>query len=719
MEVTTLQGLTPEKQNEQLYNDYNTKDRQDYATNVVEDRDFMLNAQWDSEDTDSLDAADQPAITSNEVTPSIDLVVSMLTENNPRWQFTGVDSGDYKIAADISDLHSHIWDSSNGTQVLEKTVYDYEVAGIGAFMAYPDYYADLGRGEIKIIDIDPLDLYIDPMSKQPDSSDASHILVVKNLTTSQIKNQFPDFYKKHSDDKGNLKIQLITKDGYPTSTRDNPEGQSLYPDVLENKYRAIDRYTKIKEKRYHITEPNGFDKIYTKEQYEDYVTDKAYIQVKSEVETYLTSPSEVRDADRIYAETQGLYHYIVNPQTGETDIVPGAESGDLAIPGSTTQLIPKMKGELVEEGIIKLDLPTVNRVKRVFTIGDELVNEATLPIEDYPIVTFMLHSMRNPFPMSDVRLVRPLQEQLNKIKSKLTAYLSAIANLVAFVPKGSGVKKQLEDQMGKAGLKIFEIDYELGGVPVMAQYPPLPAGVFEEQINIISQIQRIIGAYASSDGAAASAPQTKGGTILIDEYAQRRVNLKRRRLERALNQMAKVISQMIPYTYRDEKVIRIVEPNKRARVTQFNALEGDRIVNDLSIRYDVKVISGSTLPTNKMMKAELLMNMYQNRVITDPTPIIRNLDVDNVDEILEREDRVKQLTGALQQAQNQIKQLSGQLQSKSREIISANEKVEVEKTKTRLKEMESGLKVGVEVGKQRISDEVKKKKDSDKESNQK
>ena len=70
-----------------------------------------------------------------------------------------------------------------------------------------------------------------------------------------------------------------------------------------------------------------------------------------------------------------------------------------------------------------------------------------LPLEDYPVIPFMLHHMRNPFPQGDIVRVRPLQEQLNKTNSKLTAYLSKMTSLNVFVPIGSGLKKDLEDQL--------------------------------------------------------------------------------------------------------------------------------------------------------------------------------------------------------------------------------------------------------------------------------
>ena len=101
----------------------------------------------------------------------------------------------------------------------------------------------------------------------------------------------------------------------------------------------------------------------------------------------------------------------------------------------TIQITISNKGYFIEQGIIKVDKKPIDRIKRVFSIGGKLYFKDIMPITRYPIVTTMNHSRRNPFPIGDITLIRPLQEQLNKITSKITAYISAITNLMGFLPK--------------------------------------------------------------------------------------------------------------------------------------------------------------------------------------------------------------------------------------------------------------------------------------------
>jgi hypothetical protein len=694
---------------ELIYNQYNTGDRASYGEQIAEDRDFTMNAMWETEDANALDAANEPAITVNEITPSIDLVVSMLTENNPRFMFGGTQSDDISIAADISDLHAHIYDISNGQSIMKRSAMDYEVAGMGAFMTYVDGEADNGKGEILIADVDPQDLYIDPLSKKENSSDAEHILVVKNLTQEYVKQNYPELDIN--------KLQMVSKDDYPSSTRDSQEDQVQYPDfsgvdtskASGIKYRAIDRYSKIRDKRFHVTDnSSGYEKIFTQEQYNEYLNELAVILVQAGQETYVTT-AEARNYVQM-AEENEFFHLMIDQASGLPVRMAGVEHSG-SVPNSTTQIKVITKGQLVGT-VIEVSEPTVPRIRRIFSIGKQLVMKDTLPVKDHPIVTFRAHDQRNPYPMSDVRLVRPLQEQLNKMNSKIVAYLNKAASMNVFFPKGSGIKKQFDKNAGKAGINTYEYDAELGGVPIVAQMPPLPAGIFEDKQSVIYQIQRIIGAYAASDGNVAQMPETKGGTILQDEFGQRRVNMKRKDLERALNQLAKVIAQLIPHVYKEEKVIRITEPNRDNPETRFNVKNADKIINDLTVGiYDVKVISGSTAPTNQMMRYELLNNAFQTGVLRDNKALIENLPfIPNIDEILEREDRLKQAMQQIEAMDEEIKKLQGDLQTANRAEVQAEKKVEVQKFKADLSKTGSDLQADVKIAKARISDEVKKNK---------
>lgn len=700
------------QKSEDIYFRYNQNDRTTWADNAIEDRDYKMNASWEKADANSVRAADQMVTKDNEILPAIDLMVAMITENNPRWVFSGTEPSDSSLASAVSDLHAHIWKESNGTYVNERTVTDNEDTGIGAFQVYIDPYADFGKGEIKVAALDPLDVYIDPHSKLPDSSDASNIIVKKILTEEQLD----------EDGISTEGMEAMGGDDHPLSSLDKPDGQVQYPELTEiNTYEAIDRYSKIKVKRFHVYDPvSQYENTFTEKEYVRYSEEPAVIIVRMNEENYETRPFKVRELTQMAQQFDGIFHEMIDPNTGEIVPMAGAEHGGSSVAGSTTQLIITTKTQLINDNIIKVNFPKIPRIRRVYSIGGKEIVNDIMPIEDYPIVTFMLHHQRNPYPMSDIRLVKSKQQQLCKISSLIIAYNQNITNVKGFYPAGGKLGKELKERGGKAGAQWFEYDGDVETPPFIIQLTQMSTALYEEKRQLQEEIRHIIGAYSVLQGDVQSAPRTKGGTQLIDEFGQRRIALKRKRLESALNQTAKVVSQMIPRTYTEEKVIRITAPNHKSRTVAFNQRHPEnasQIINDLSVRYDVECISSSTLPTNKMQRLDMMNTAFQTGVIRDNAAVIQYMDVPDVESLLEREDKIRQFEQALQQAQEEIKKLQGDLQTANRAEVQAEKKVEVMKTRSDLKDMTSDLKANVKVADLRMNDEVKKKKEDNKQDN--
>ena len=503
------------------------------------------------------------------------------------------------------------------------------------------------------------------------------------------------------------------------STLDKPDNQVQYPELTEIRtFRSIDRYTKIKVKRFHVFDPTSqYEMTFTKEDYLEYGKEPAMIIIRAGAESYETRPHKVRELGQLAEKMNGIFHEMVDVVTGEVTMVQGVEQGGSSIPGSTTQLVSTTKAQLINDKIIKVDFPRISRIKRVYSIGGKEIVNDIMPIEDHPIVTFMLHHQRNPYPMSDIRLVKSKQQQLCKISSLIIAYNTNITNVKGFYPKGGTLGKDLEERGGKAGAQWFGFDPDIEQPPFIIQLTQMSTALFEEKRQLQEEIRHIIGAYSVLQGDNQQAPRTKGGTQLIDEFGQRRVGLKRKRLESALNQTAKVVSQMIPRVYTEEKIVRIVEPNHQSRQTTFNQIDPEdasQIMNDLSVRYDVKVVSSSTLPTNKQQRFDIMLGAFQAQVITDNTAVIQYMDVPDVDRLIEREDKIRQFEQALEQAQEEIKKLEGDLQTANRAEVQAEKKVITSKFKEELHDMGSDIKADVKITKARLSDEVKKNKENNK-----
>ena len=180
------------KLTEELLREYSGA-RSEWAKQAVEDSEFRSGAQWTKDQITKLKARNQAPVVVNCIHSAVEQAKALLTTNKPRFQATGREDSDVKTARVISDIMSWIWDNSNGNTVLKQVIDDYYVKGMGCIMAYPDMNADFGKGEVILKSVDPLDLYIDPSSRDTFCQDANHIIIAKKIMQSQLLLQYPDY----------------------------------------------------------------------------------------------------------------------------------------------------------------------------------------------------------------------------------------------------------------------------------------------------------------------------------------------------------------------------------------------------------------------------------------------------------------------------------------------------------------------------------------------
>jgi hypothetical protein len=363
----------------------------------------------------------------------------------------------------------------------------------------------------------------------------------------------------------------------------------------------------------------------------------------------------------------------------------------------------------------------VTNIKQCISVGDEYLYSVVLPIENYPIVPFMNNHNRNPYPISDVRTVRGLQEYINKLRSLIVAHASSSTNVKLLIPRGSMNKKQLEEEWGRAGTAVIEFDPELGQ-PIVAGPVPLPNELYKNEADAKSDIERILGIYTFMQGDVGSAPQTFKGTVALDEYGQRRIKSKKDDIEYSINQLAKSVVGLMQYVYTSEKVIRLIQPNNKPLEIKINQNLYDDVsghliekVNDISVgKYDIIVVSGSTLPSNRWARFEYYMQLYKSGLI-DQIEVLKQTDVADMEGVLERAGQMQKLMQQVQEQEEQIKKLKGDLQTAQRESIHDRKRVEVKEFEKKLAKAEAKAEMATQLYKSRASDELSKLKQEVKE----
>ena len=216
-------------------------------------------------------------------------------------------------------------------------------------------------------------------------------------------------------------------------------------------------------------------------------------------------------------------------------------------------------------------------------------------------------------------------------------------------------------------------------------------------------------------GDVGGAPQTFKGTIAMDEFGQRRINSKKDDIESSLNQLARSVVGLIQFVYQSEKTVRLIQPNNKpveVKINQniYDDVSGQLIekINDITVgKYDIIVVSGSTLPSNRWARFEYYMELYKSGLI-DQTEVLKQTDVADMEGVLERAGQMQKLMQQVQQQTEQIKKLKGDLQTAQRESIHDRKRVEVKEFEKKLAKAEAKAEMATQLYKERASDELKK-----------
>lgn len=708
--MATVLFPSVEKSNN-LLEDYKSAERQNWITQAMEDEEFRSGAQWTQKQIDVLKGMRMSPVAVNVLKPTVSQAVAMLTSNSPRFQSTAFEDSDVKLGRLMADLMQNVWYQSTGDQELKLSIDDYYVKGLGVLQAYVDSMADFGNGEVFIRSVNPFHVYVDPNSSDIYWRDAAHILIAEILSRERLLFLFPDDKEK----------VLKAKRWYPgdeeeptSGTRERTEGQELTQTHLEASilHLAIDRYTKDRVPFHHIYDQFSDDEfILNDDGYAEWRNKVGYkiYSTSRDRPLVITSDFDIRAYTRIFETTGGVFHL-----NQEGNIVPGEENLQ-GIPGTTQIMEAATLGSMVDDGTLISNNVLISRIYRVFSVGDQELFSGYIETEHYPIVPIQNHFSRNPYPMSDVRFVRGLQQYLNKTHSLIMAHASNSTNVKVFVDQASTNIKEMEKKFAQAGAAIIPIDFEGGAAsPVIAAPIPLPNELYRNMAETKSEIEHILGIYSFAGGDAAAAPSTFKGTIAIDEFGQRRIKSKRDDIEGSMNQLGKVVIDLIQDTYTEHKTIRLLQPNNATKVIELNKplydeISGELIgkLNDPAVgKHDLIVVSGSTLPSNRWAIAEYYLDLMQAGVI-DRIEVLKKTDVADAEEVNARMNEVHLLSQALQAAQDRIGELEGDMQTADRELRTADRQVEREKFKGQLRGEMEATKATRVLTQQRLNDKLK------------
>tara|TARA_R100000808_G_scaffold6078_3_gene18261 strand:+ start:7707 stop:10043 length:2337 start_codon:yes stop_codon:yes gene_type:complete len=706
----------------QLYNLANSWTRKQWENVNQQSYEFAHDEQISAEEKTQLEEQGMPTFTINRILPVVEMLNFYATANNPRWQAIGVEGSDTDVASVVSDLADYVWSNSNGSTLYNNAINDAVTKGIGYLLVSVDKDADNGMGEVVVQQPEPFDLYVDPKSRDMLFKDASFIMIRKVLPKNHLMQLFPDQKRKISS--ANSDENMQTSYSY-RNTGDHDQKLFAYNDNNEQSSMAINAdgsedqlveffevYEKIKISYINVfyrIPPSKEELASIKQQCDVMVQEmQAEMQVelmeqdkkmqeavqKGEMlpERYQLEMKKAQDMSQkqLQAYYQECMSKLQSAQSRiENSIVSEKEFNILS------------KEESFAKNIVDSIQFYNTRIKQTCIAGDKLLYEYVLPdtVKEYPVVPFHYKWTGTPYPMSAVAPLVGKQQEINKAHQIMVHNASLGSSLRWMYEEGSVDTEMWEKYSSSPGALL---PIRPGVTPPTAIQPaPLSSAFFQIVNEGKNDMEYLAGIYGSMMGDSRGASETYRGMLALDEYGTRRIKQWMNTcIEPALKQLGEIVLQFSQATYTAHKRFRIIQPSaiqegktQEVNIPIYNDM-GEAIGKSMdvsSMKFDVRVVSGSTLPVNRWAYLEELKQLMQLGVVDD-IAVLAETDLKNKEKIVKRKSLYSQLQGQLQGLQEALKDKDGTIETLERQLVQAGIKgkvmqaeVEINKKKEEVK----------------------------------
>jgi len=645
-------------QNEELYRQWRDA-RSEWDTEARKDIDFYLGNHFTNDESDELAQRNQADIPMDRVSSAIEKFKAVLTSRPPAFTITPREDSDVQVATLWRSIMGYVWEKSDGDWQMKQAIQDYAVTGMGYLYAYIDGESDFGRGDVKFTYLDPFRVYASPSSRDRWFSDSDGLILSTILTGEQVVNLYPEL-----------------------NDRVDPETGEEIPGLI----REISGFT-YDEEDYPSSQNRNSMNVFTPAE----VKDKDYFEV-----------NKYQILERFY-KIKVPYYRIIDMQSQEEDILSQEEYLKFA----------SENAEAFEIGAFTAIEVLQTRVKVCASLGEVVLYEQILNTDEYPIVPLPNIWTSTPYPKSDVSRARPMQRLLNKLWSLALSHAQASAGLKLLVPLGSVDDiDQLEKDWANPNA-VIEVDSSQG-----EPHYPAPQPLAGEFYRLIQQsefyIDFIFGLPEMMHGFADKAPETVRATERMIALGSERPKSKLRDIEFSINKLGKVIYNLSKGHYTYKKIFRLAQPNNNITEVMANFytdvsgavldLKKDRHILD---QHDIRIEPGSTMPSNKYAELSVYLEAFQMGIVDRYEVLKKNPEIFDKEGIMRRTEEKQLMQQQMQAMQEQIKNLQGDLQTAQRESVSDRKRVEVEKFKSRLNEINSESKADRRVQRSKLENEVK------------
>lgn len=587
--------------------------------------DFYTGQQWSEEDLQLLKEENRPALTINNILPTVNIALGEQVSRRADIRFKPKRRGaSDELAKILSRLSSHVLDDNYFSKEVEPMVYS---DGLIQDRGYYDVRIDFDEnidGEIKIIAEDPVAVIPDPEAKNANPKTWNEVWITRWLTMEEVEQTYGE--KKAS--------QIRSRIGDDESAFDRE-----FLDLRENRFSDHEQYTP------------GINDI-----------DGGKYTIRG-----------VRVVERQYKKLDNV-RYFIDLITGRKLRVP-EDMGDDEAQAFADE----------EESGVKLIRNREKRIRWTVTALDVLLHDDWSIYRSFTIIPYFPYFRRGrPFGM--VRNLIGPQEFLNKTRSQELHIVNTTANSGWIVEEGS-LANMTTDELAEKGAKtglVLSVHPNTTTAPQKIKPNPVPSGLDRISQKGEMDIRSISGI---SEAMLGREPASVSGVALEQKQARGQVQLQVpfSSLELTRRYLGEKILELVQDFYTEERVFNITnysDPDQTQEEVAINQQVAGQLVNDVTVgEYDVIATSSPARDTFDEMQFAEMLSMVQAGMPIPMYMIAKYSHLEDKDEIVKL---LKQIEGYTEPTPEEQEMAAMQQQ-----LVMANAQLSLQEKQSKIAEIQS------------------------------
>ena len=292
------------------------------------------------------------------------------------------------------------------------------------------------------------------------------------------------------------------------------------------------------------------------------------------------------------------------PKDMQPTVVASTEIADISSALDIRENNSKPDACLVIEAWVKPGTTNLLPKGGFVTIVDEVIVEASLDgfpagYKDYPIVKFDHIPAGQYYSACVIDDIIPLQREINRTRSQRIQAKNMMAKPQVYYREGSLTVSKINTSPGQYIGVRPGFDY-----PMSAPMPQLPPYVAEELQALNMDLEDISGQHQVSKGSTPPGVEAATAIAYLQERDDSYLAPTFASIEEGLSTIARIALSLAAEYWTGERTVKITGANNGYSAELFKG-------SDISRGTDIRIESGSALPTSKAAKQALVMDMMR------------------------------------------------------------------------------------------------------------